>query len=170
MKPADYDPSLGEQHPGNDPTLWEYRFSCTIKIIRSSAKQGLKGGAEEFDAVVLIPDTLADQAVKFLSAWMPDQAYDEKGEVNGHEVGFTLNDPPYGFMRGRVQKRSQFHDGPHIFVMSVGIEEDIVALYKRSKTENRINVIAMPANLEHQLDAMKDSSVTREIVDIGIKT
>lgn len=168
MKPGDYDPSMGEQHPSNDLTLWEYHLTCRIHVVKSSGQQGLQGGQTEFEAVCLIPEH-SDETANFFAAWLPDTAYDNKGNVQGHEVGFVLKDPPYGYMRGRVQKRSELCDRPHIFVMSVGVEEDILALYKRSKTESRINVKALPANLEHLLDGMKDTSKSHEIINPGVK-
>lgn len=168
MKPTDYNPSMGESHPSNDDTLWSYRFPCKIHISRGSTKQGMLGNKSEFNVVCLIPE-MCDQTFKFFGAWLPDMSRDENGNVLGHEVGIILRDPPYGKFRGRVQRRGPFCNEPHIFVMAVGMEEELLDICKRSKTEPRINVESMPANLEEQLDTMKDSNKSYDIIDPGIK-
>lgn len=124
---------MQEFNAANDPTMRKYGLVCKIQTVRAYGQQGVKSGQTEFEAVILIP-TQSDATTRFFSAWLPDSSEDRS------EIVFELGFPVYGSCRGAVLRQSRFHNAPHIFIMSVGVEEIL-----KHKNNEKIEITVLPA-------------------------
>lgn len=106
-----------EFNPAINPTERVYNLRAKVHVVRHFAKQGLDERQHETKSVVLVPCD-NDETTRFYMAWLPD---DKK---NKPEVLCQMGRPVYGACRMAVMRDSElFPKGPHLFVMSVGVEE-----------------------------------------------
>lgn len=137
----------GEAVPANDPTLKKHVISAKVKVAKASWWQGFRGGRSEFKAVVLIPRD-SDATNMFFSAWLPDVVEEHS------EVVLQIGRPVYGPCRVAVLRRGKYHDRPHLFVMSKGVEE----ILENQDGVVLDNLVVMPANKDEFGDGAADSA------------
>lgn len=145
-----------------DLTQKNYKLVCRTKRYMNYKTEVVNGRELNYNREMsLLVLEYNDQAVQFLNAWLPDQV-SETGSDNYYEVGI--------FVRGRVMSpaRAAMFRGPdkrsdkhYLLTMSKGVEELLVKL----KDGSRIEVDVLAESDDDELDQMKDSDGSYELID-----
>lgn len=133
-----------------DPTLRNYKFNARVEVKKIHVVDVVPGsGVKEFDreVCVLVPCE-SDQRTSFLNAWLPETS----GEY--FEIAMILGSPISSPCRGAIRRANEVCSDHHIYVMSKGVEEELIRYGMDNK---RLVVEVLPANHEELAEQAPDS-------------
>lgn len=142
------------------PTQETYHLKCKIVVkeisyLDEQSKESKNAAAK---MVFLVPKE-GTQRDLFLSAWLPENS------DAAHEVSLMLGFPVSGPCRAAVMRRNKNCDAHHLFVMSTGVEEDLILESQNKKwwtafQDREIQVTVLPETEDKVLDLVHDPSQT----------
>jgi hypothetical protein len=148
------------EEQSDNPQERKYKFKATIVVKENWVNDvNSQGHASKYIATMcyLIPDTSSDQAMKFLSAWLPDLALEPGKEVDHNtraELALELASPLNGPCRAAIMRANHNCSEHHLQVASLGVEQDITRLKLGGK---QVMVTALSCREEDHADQAKDS-------------
>lgn len=154
------------------PTEQKYHLKCSIvkkKISYIDTQSDGVGKLMEADFIYLVPQE-SSQRDLFLDAWLPDT----RGEVV--EVGCRAGNPICGYFRGYIRRANNIINKPHIGIMSLGAEQDLIDFHNRKsfwQRERTIEIEILGEQDEHLLDQARNAELPFEkkkyIEDTSVK-
>lgn len=130
----------------------EYDIKCEVRVFRHSYKEIADSRQHETKSVALIPDIETTEAMMFLNAWLPStfkvcldcessnlKANDVKCPKCGSknikmewtECAAFISYPVGSPCRCAVLRKNDYVDKHHLFVMSSGVEDELLNLNGR---------------------------------------
>jgi len=140
-----------------EPTELTYYLKCKILVKEIWVEDVSRSGMINIKRTMcyLLPE-LNTQGVRFLKAWLPDTEEDANGNLAYFELVSFLGGVVVGPCRLAIgRKNKNCPEGHHLYVMTKGVEEEIVEYNLNGKN---IEVEIQPESGEQTAVQGKDSS------------
>lgn len=145
-----------------DPEDLTYKIFCKVKFVKKYYIDPYDDKQYTDEVALLIPRLDAGEIVGFLNAWLPSERRAENKDENekGWEIvmlmGYPINAPCRGYVR---RAHPDYPDGPHIFVMTVGVKEILKSQFKKDlwnflkfKNGRELTIEVQPQSKDHVAD------------------
>ena len=145
-----------------EPTEREYELTCRIvrkKMQYDDDQSRGSLGNTEVDVVLLVPEQ-SSECDRFFGAWLPEPAVITlEGKVfqdNFYECLGILGGPVHSPVRMALHRASKLHPEPYFFVMSAGVEQELLKIPSRLFRKPRISLKVLGESSETIADSTHD--------------
>lgn len=149
----------------------EYRLKCKIQVINQNYKEISDGKQHETKAVLLLPDLEASETSRMLMTYLPEvsticidcgnddlriyhtecsKCKSTKVKTEFSEVPSWIGSPVDGPCRLAVLRKNNYCVQHHFFVMSTGVEEELINMDGRT-----VQLTVLPIKEDYVADSAK---------------